>query len=136
LEGDVFLNSSIDNNALYGALTSIILNLGITIYRTHDAQESAMFLYQLAKKEQSHSESKMKLRFEKAPIESSYLLEYIIAGVPGVNTQRAKNLLKEFKTLRNIFNSDIPELTKVENIGRKIAQEIFKLSRYNYKEIK
>ena len=134
IEGDPFMDSNISVNALYGALTSIILNLGITIYRTQDAKETAMFLYQLAKKEQTDSKGDVKLRFEKAPIEFSHLLEFIIAGIPGVNSLRAKNLLKEFKTLQNIFNSDIPDLTKVENIGKKIAQEIYKLSRYRYKE--
>ena len=96
--------------------------------------ETAKFLYHLARKEQTDISSPPKLRFEKAPIEFSHLLEFIIAGIPGVNSLRAKNLLKEFKTLQNIFNSDIPDLTKVENIGKKIAQEIYKLSRYRYKE--
>ena len=75
----------------------------------------------------------MKLRFEKAPLDLSHLLEFIIAGIPGVNYSRAKNLLHEFKTLQQIFNSDIPDLTKVDNIGKKIAQEIYKISRYKYK---
>jgi ERCC4-type nuclease len=41
--------------------------------------------------------------------------------------------LKELKTLQNIFLADIPDLTKIENIGKKIAQEIYKISRYKYK---
>ena len=133
LEEDPFDNSILNENAIYGAITSIILNLGITIYKTKDAKETAMFLYQLAKKEQSDSSSSLKLRFDKAPIETSRLLEYLVAGIPGVNTTRAKNLLKEFHTLQNIFSADIPDLTKIENIGKKIAQEIYKISRYKYK---
>jgi len=134
LEEDLFENSNINENALYGAITSIILNLGITIYKTRDARETATFLYQLAKKEQSDLKSSIKLRFDKAPIELSRMLEYIIAGIPSVNSLRAKNLLKEFTTLQNIFNSDIPDLTKVENIGKKIAQDIYKISRFRYRE--
>ncbi|TFG26332.1 MAG: DEAD/DEAH box helicase [Promethearchaeota archaeon] len=134
IEGDPFLNSNLNIKALYGAITSIILNLGITVYRTHDAKETATFLYHLAKKEQTESKGDVKLRFEKAPIDLSHLLEFIIAGVPGVNSLRAKNLLREFKTLQSIFNSDIPDLTKVDNIGKKIAQEIYKISRFKYKE--
>jgi len=133
LEGDPFLESNINQNALYGAITSIILNIGINIYRTTNSEETANFLYQLAKKEQSKLVSSIKLRFEKKPIETSRLLEYIIAGLPGVNALRAKNLLKELKTLQNIFLADIPELTKIDNIGKKIAQQIFKISRYKYK---
>jgi len=133
LEGNPFQDSNISENALYGAITSIILNLGISIYKTENAIETAQFLYQLAKKEQSINKSSLKLRFEKAPIETSHLLEFIVAGIPGVNALRAKNLLKELKTLQNIFLADIPDLTKIENIGKKIAQEIYKISRYKYK---
>jgi Fanconi anemia group M protein len=133
LEGDPFHDSNISENALYGAITSIILNLGISIYKTESAIETAQFLYQLAKKEQSITSSSPKLRFDKAPIETSRLLEYIVAGIPGINTLRAKNLLKELKTLQNVFLADISDLTKINNIGKKIAQEIYKISRYNYK---
>ncbi|MFW9879483.1 MAG: ERCC4 domain-containing protein, partial [Candidatus Thorarchaeota archaeon] len=133
LEEDPFESSNLSENAIYGAISSIILNLGVTIYKTKDAKETAMFLYQLAKKEQIENRSSLKLRFDKAPIETSRLLEYLIAGIPGINTLRAKNLLKEFKTLQNIFLADIPDLTKIETIGKKIAQEIYKISRYKYK---
>ena len=133
LEEDPLEGSSLDENALYGAISSIILNLGVSVYKTKDAKETARFLYHLAKKEQTDSKSTLKLRFDKAPIETSRLLEYVIAGIPGVNTLRAKNLLKEFQTLQNIFLADIPDLTKIENIGKKIAQEIYKISRYKYK---
>ncbi len=134
LEGDPFLNSSFNENALYGALTSIILNLGIIIYKTQDPDESAKFIYNLAKKEHTFSQGEPKLRFDKKPIETSHLLEYIVAGIPGINSLRAKNLLKELKTLQEIFNSDIGDLIKIDGIGKKIAQEIYKLSRYNYKD--
>ncbi|MFX0135126.1 MAG: ERCC4 domain-containing protein, partial [Candidatus Hodarchaeota archaeon] len=133
LEGDPFQDSNISENALYGAITAIILNLGISIYKTENSIETAQFLYQLAKKEQSTTKSSLKLRFDKAPIETSRLLEFLVAGIPGVNTFRAKNLLRELKTLQNIFLADIPDLTKIENIGKKIAQEIYKISRYKYK---
>ncbi|MFX1447681.1 MAG: DEAD/DEAH box helicase [Promethearchaeota archaeon] len=134
LEGDPFIESNINQNALYGAITSIILNLGITIYKTKDPSDTAMFLYQLAKKEQTDSKMGMKLRFDKKPIEISSILEYIIAGIPGINALRAKNLLRELKSLQEIFNADIGDLMRVENIGKKIAQEIYKLSRFKYQD--
>ncbi|MHA2268741.1 MAG: DEAD/DEAH box helicase [Promethearchaeota archaeon] len=132
LEEDPFLDSNLSENAIYGAITSIILNLGVIIYKTKNAKETANFLYQLARREQSEHKSALKLRFDKAPIDNSKLLEYIVAGIPGVNAFRARNLLKELKTLQNIFLADIPDLTKVENVGKKIAQEIYKISRFKY----
>jgi len=134
LEGDPFINSNINQNALYGAITSIILNLGITIYKTNNPSDTAMFIYQLAKKEQSKSKMEFKLRFDKKPIEITSLLEYIVAGIPGINALRAKNLLRELKSLQTIFNADIGDLMSVENIGKKIAQEIYKLSRFKYQD--
>lgn len=133
LEGDPFNESTINENALYGAITTIILNLGINVYKTKNSEETALFLYQLAKKEQSESKKKISIRFDKAPIETSRLLEYIVAGIPSVNNLRAKNLLNEFKTLQKLFLADIPDLIKIEKIGKKIAQEIYKISRYEYK---
>ncbi len=134
LEGDIFASLSINENALYGALTSIILNLGITVYQTKDAQDTAKFLFQLAKKEQSESKSGMKLKFEKAPVKTSQLLEYVVASLPGVNATRAKNLLKELKTLESIFTADIGDLMKAEKVGKKIAETIYKLSRFKYQD--
>lgn len=134
LEGDPLKSFSINENALYGAICSVILNFGVTIYKTTNPQETATFLYHLAKKEQSKKDVSINLRFEKAPKEISYLLEFIISGIPGVNSLRAKNLLKDLKTLQNIVNADIPDLTKIDNIGKKIAQEIYKLSRFEYKD--
>ncbi len=132
LEGDPFMNSNINQNALYGAITSVILNLGITIYKTNDPSDSAMFIYQLTKKEQSNSKKEVKLRFDKKPLDISNLLEYIVAGIPSINALRAKNLLKELQSLQEIFNADIGDLMKVENVGKTIAQEIYKLSRFKY----
>jgi ERCC4-type nuclease len=59
-------------------------------------------------------------------------LEFIIAGIPGINALRAKNLLMEFKSLQGIFNAEIDDLVKAEKIGKKIAEEIFRVSRYEY----
>jgi len=132
LEGNPFENTNINENAIYGAISSIILNIGITLYRTKDVDETANFLYHLVKREQTKEKTPAKLRFEKAPLELSYLLEYIIAGIPGINTLRAKSLLSKMKTLQTVFNADIGDLMEIDNIGKKIAQEIYKISRFKY----
>ena len=134
LEGEPFLNSSLNENALYGAITSIIVKFGIMIYRTKDPEETAKFLFHLTKKAQSESTGQFKIRFEKKPQEMNDLLEYIIAGLPGINSQRAYELLERFKSLQEIFNANIEDLMKVDNIGEKIANDIYKLSRSRYKE--
>ena len=134
LEGDPFLDSNLNENALFGAITSVILKFGIMIFQTRDPQETATFLYHLTKKAQSESSSQIRLRFDKKPQELENLLEYIIAGLPGINSQRAKNLLEKFKSLQEVFNARMEDLMNVENIGEKLAQDIYRLSRSQYKE--
>ena len=134
LEGEPFIDSNLNENSLYGAITSVILKFGIMIYRTKDPKETATFLYHLTKKAQSESDSQIKLRFDKKPQEINSLLEYVIAGLPGINSQRARNLLEKFNSLQDIFNASIEDLMNVENIGEKIAHNIYKLSRSRFKE--
>ncbi len=134
LEGDTFLNSNLSENALYGTISSIIVKFGIMIYQTKNSKETAKFLFHLTKKAQTASSSQIKLRFDKKPKEVKDLLEYVIAGLPGINSQRAKNLLERFKTLQEIFNATIEDLMSVDNIGEKIAHDIYKWSRTHYKE--
>jgi ERCC4-related helicase len=134
LEGDPFLNSSLSENSLYGTISSVIVKFGIMIYQTKDSKETATFLYHLTKKAQTESSSQIRLRFDKKPQDIKDLLEYVIAGLPGINSQRAKNLLERFKTLQEIFNATKEDLMSVDNIGEKIAHDIYKWSRSQYKE--
>lgn len=133
--GDLFSSSTLNENALYGALISIMVNMDIFIYTTKDPIDTAKFLYQLAKKEQDTKEKKeFKIRFEKAPVKLNDVLEYIVAGIPGINRLRAQNLLEEFSKIKEIFNAEIGDLMKAPNIGKKLAQEIHKLANFNYKK--
>jgi ERCC4-related helicase len=134
LEGDPFLGTGIDKNAIWGAISTILLKFGIFIYKTRDPEETATFLYQLSKSGRTKPQTDIKLRFEKKPIETSKQLEYIVAGIPKVNASRAKNLLKEFRTLQALFNADVTELVKVDNIGKKLARYIYKMSRLRYED--
>ncbi|MBY9008115.1 MAG: DEAD/DEAH box helicase family protein [Candidatus Lokiarchaeota archaeon] len=134
LEGDPLENSTINENALYGAISSIILKIGITIYKTRDINETITFLYHLAKKEQSKKKIPIKLSSKKAPSDMPYLLEFIISSIPGINTLRAKSLLKVMNTIQKIFNADIGDLMIIDNIGKKLAQEIYKIGRFKYSD--
>ena len=42
--------------------------------------------------------------------------------------------MREFKSLQGVFNAEKDELLKVEKIGKKIAEEIYRISRLKYNE--
>ena len=137
LEGEnPIISSNLSENAIYGAIFSVMINMGIYIYQTKDSRETAKTLYHLAKKEQSLKKQEFKLRFEKAPRKISRLLEFIIAGVPGINYLRAKRLLSKFHKIKDIFNADIGDLMETPNIGKKLAQEIYKIANFKYQNDK
>jgi Fanconi anemia group M protein len=106
-------------NAIRGFLLSILLEYQVPIIFTKNSEDTAKFLYILAKKE----ESEMGIRAKKRAMTKNEQLQYILEGFPGIGPKSAKKLLKKFSTIKNIINSSYEEL-KAE-IG--IKAEIFKL---------
>jgi ERCC4-type nuclease len=54
----------------------------------------------------------------------STLQEYIVAGLPGVNTTLAKRLLIQFRSITELANTSIEQLAEVHGIGKTKAQKI------------
>ncbi len=54
------------------------------------------------------------------------MLESKLLEIEGIGQQKAKNLIKHFKTIDNIKNADLQALMKVDGIGEKHAQSILK----------
>jgi ERCC4-type nuclease len=47
--------------------------------------------------------------------------------IPGVGPKTAARLLAAFKSLRNIANSDVEDLQRVEGLGRQRARLIYEV---------
>lgn len=132
LEGDYHSIISLKRAAVLGSLTSIILKLNVFLIQTRDAQDTADMIFALAKKEQKSSPHPISIRFQKIPEQLDKQLEHIVAGIPGINTSRAQDLLSEFRTLKNLFSASPEEIEKVRNIGTVIAQKIHKYANLDY----
>ena len=50
--------------------------------------------------------------------------EYIVGSLPNIGPKLAKELLKEFKTVKNVVNASEEDLQKVDKLGEKKAKEI------------
>ncbi len=129
IEGDfskLFLDSSrLNKKAMIGLLTSIGLNYRIPIFYTKDKKETALFLFTIAKKEQlSNGNNSSKLRYSKTKMSGSEWQLFIMQSFPDVGPTLAKSILDEFKTIKNISNADIKQLTKVSKLGPKKAAKI------------
>ncbi|RLI67464.1 hypothetical protein DRO91_10165, partial [Candidatus Heimdallarchaeota archaeon] len=104
----------------------------IRVIWTRSMKDTARYLRSIALKEQSKVERKPQIRSEKVPLQTSRLLEFIVAGFPNINTTLAKRLLEKFGSLEAFFNASIDELRDVKGIGKKIAEEIKALITASY----
>ena len=91
IEGDLHNIGGLHPAAILGALSTIMLNLNIFIYQTATPIDTSAMLIALAKKEQSEEgPKKFAIRFKKVPDNTDRKLEYIVAGIPGINVARAQ----------------------------------------------
>lgn len=117
-------NFSIHPNAIKGFLLSITLKHKTPIIFTRNPEDTASFIDLIARKK----EKEISLNHSKKPLNKKEQMQFILEAFPGIGPKTAKKLLKEFKTLKKIFNSSLEELRKV--IGKK-AENIYKLINEN-----
>ncbi len=126
---------NINENAVRGMILSVITDFGIPIIFTKDYKDTAKYLFLLAKRQDKPSKE-----FGLAVKRKAYTLQQqqqiIVEGFPGVGPNLAKNMLRHFKNIKSIINADVKELTKVEKIGKKKAENIMNLVQSDYKEDK
>jgi Fanconi anemia group M protein len=60
--------------------------------------------------------------------------EFVVAGLPLVDTVLARRLLRAFGTVEKVFLASEKELQDVEGIGRKISERVRKLLTAPYRE--
>ncbi|MBN2127073.1 MAG: DEAD/DEAH box helicase family protein [Candidatus Diapherotrites archaeon] len=131
---DLFNLRNIHKNALIGALTSLALNYRTSVFFVSGAKETAEFLYVIAKREQFKEDKEIRLRIGRKGITSAEQQRFIVESFPMIGPQAAINLLKEFKSVKNIVNATEKELQKTELLGKKKAETIKKLLEKEYKE--
>ncbi len=137
LEGkidELFTLRNIHRNSLIGALTSIALDYQVPIINTKNVEETAEYLYVIAKREQLANKKEVSLRIGRKGLTLKEQQQYIVEGFPLVGPGLAKNLLKEFGSIKNIANANEKELQNVENLGKLKAKKIRKILDSEYKE--
>ena len=114
----------LSSNAIRGFLLSIVLKHKIPLIFTKNAEDTAKFIFVLLNKRTKE----VSLNAKKKSLNKKEQMQFIIEGFPGIGPKNAKNLLKEFKTIKNIINASQEELENI--IGKK--SEIFKIVRGEY----
>lgn len=135
IEGkDLYSHREVHPNAIRGALASIAIDHGIPILWTEDEKDTAEMLKNLAKREQEEKDRAVAIRGTKTVKSEKELQQFVVAGLPDVNTKLAERLLEEFGSIQEIFTASNSELMNVKGIGEKTADNIRSLIQRDYNE--
>jgi len=135
IEGDpefLFWERNVHPNAIRGALASLAIDYRIPIIWTKDEEETANQIYWIAYREQVNEKRSVAIR---CPIKAKSFAEqqeFLVAGLPYVNTKLSKKLLEKFKTPKRVFSAKPESLMKVEGIGKIKAKKIWELLNKEY----
>ncbi|NOZ81999.1 MAG: hypothetical protein GXO63_02505 [Candidatus Micrarchaeota archaeon] len=121
-----FLIERIHINAIFGALASLSVDYGIPIIRFSTPEETARFIFSVARREQIKDRKPVALRRLKPTSLTDQQL-FLVSGLPDVNSVLASRLLTTFRTPREIFLASTKELRSVRGIGKSKAERIKKV---------
>lgn len=134
IEGNSLFNGRLHPNSVRGAIASLMIDFGIPVIMTDNGEETAFFLVALAKREQEEHKRKVLYNAQRKPLDEIKLKEHIIASLPNVGGQLAKNLLEHFRTIEKVFTASEEDLTEVEGIGEIKAKRIRDLVTKEYED--
>jgi ERCC4-type nuclease len=114
VEGDDLDEGPVPARALRGALFKIIDN-GIRLLRTASPEDTALWLTVLARQEQRRMEHRETVTTGRRPIVTSPV--GLLAAIPGISIESAKQLLREFGSIAAIAAASEPDLQSIQGIG-------------------
>lgn len=130
----LFTEREIHPNTIRGVLSSIAVDYRVPIIWTLNARETAAQVFWLAYREQIKEKRDISIRTNHKTCSVPKQQEFIIAGLPHVNTKLSRRLLKEFGTVKNVFCCTEEMLKKVDGLGEKKARKIYDLLNCEYCE--
>lgn len=137
IEGENIYSSTLNPESIRGALISLAVDYGIPILWSRSPSETALLIARIATREQRDmGRSRPIIRDARKPVLDDELKEYVVASLPGIDSIRAKKLLKNFRSVSAVFNASVSELEALDGIGEKTAKRIKQIidEEYTYQQ--
>ena len=125
----------VKKKGLLGALALITVYYRIPVIFTADRSETAQFLAILARRESMELGEVMSVFNKKKARTKEEKLLRVVESLPDVGPKRARELLRKFGSLRNLFNASYEELLSVPGFGEGRALKLLKFFREETEEI-
>ncbi len=132
LEREEALQRAFNPDALYGAISSVLIDFGVPIIWSDNAHVSAKYLQTIARREQRERKKLIAIKSGKVPPTPSEQMERVVGNLPDVDSVRSKRLLDSYKNLQNLFSASEENLLNVEGIGPVLAKRLSNLFRQEY----
>jgi Fanconi anemia group M protein len=123
----LYTERNVHPNAIRGALASLAVDYKIPIIWTRNQNETASQIYWIAQREQVKDSRTPAIRSPNKSKSTRDMQEFLLAGLPDVNTMLSRNLLKKFRTPKRVFSASPEKLMTVEGIGELKARKIWEL---------
>jgi len=126
VEGDIGYGLAGLSNPLvfWGALAHITAEWNIPIVFTTNEEQTAQFLFSLAKRLQTMKETAVEAIYKPKWYSLADQQRFAVQGLPTVGPKSADKLLKRFGNVRTVFMAKEYELIRIEGFGKKRAREI------------
>jgi len=126
IEGDVGygLTSLYNPQIFWAALARTTVDWNIPIIFTVNEEQTAQFIFSLAKKLQEEKGEVVAVRYKPKFYTRAGQQRFAVQGLPRVGPILADRLLKKFRSVRGVFTATRYELLRVEGFGKKRAEEI------------
>ena len=110
--------SAMKPSSVYGALSSVALDYGLTIIPTETPEHTGILLHRLAYREQAKEDRVIQLRSVDRGLPMHQQQLYLLAGLPQIGTTLAQDLLSHFETPLRVLEEFAQAEVKVSSSGK------------------
>jgi ERCC4-type nuclease len=121
LEGEMskaLRRSKMKPSSIYGALSSLALDYGLSVIPTQNPKTTGILLHRLAFREQAKEERTIQLRSVNRNMPPHQQQVFLLSGLPQIGTSLAEELLKVFDTPYQIMSELAEAEVKVSKSGK------------------
>ncbi|MBN1330618.1 MAG: DEAD/DEAH box helicase [Candidatus Heimdallarchaeota archaeon] len=127
-----FPTGGIHPEAIAGALSSFMIDFGVSIIQTQNSEETATILKRIAIREQKIKKRRSFIRKAMKMSNPNENAIQIISSYPGINRTLASRLLEAFGSVRNVVNASVEDLKNIDGLGSIKSEKLVKLSNQDY----
>lgn len=125
-EENIYTLREFHPNSIRGIISTLAVDFQIPMIYTRNHRDTAKYISLIAKRLEKPRRP-LSLMPKRIPLTIKEKQRYLVESLPGIGPTIAMNLLKDFKTIKNIVNATEEELQKVDKLGKLKAKELMKL---------